>query len=204
MSVESELKRFERLRDEGLLTPEEYEQRRTDLLAAPVIVQPVPASLPRRTRPWLLVAGGVVLGMVLLLVVGAAIDMSSSSSSNTTTSDQAQSTDNSTGAATPDTTENVASTPLPASQCIAISDQQWTTNSYAGAIEGTATNNCGRALKIVTLEFNLYDASGAVIGNATDVVQNLAASDTWHFRASALGTENVAKYALKSIESYDP
>ncbi len=204
MSVESELKRFERLRDEGLLTPEEYEQRRTDLLAAPVIVQPVPARLPRRTRPWLLVAGGVVLGMVLLLVVGAAIDMSSSDSSNTTTRDQAQSGDNSTGAATPDTTENVASTPPPASQCIAISDQQWTTNSYTGAIEGTATNNCGRALKIVTLEFNLYDASGAVIGNATDVVQNLAASDTWHFRAGALGTENVAKYALKSIESYDP
>ena len=204
MSVESELKRFERLCDKGLITREEYEQRRTDLLAAPVIVQPVPATPPRRAKPWLLVAGGVVIGMLLLFGVGAAIDLSSSSSSNTTTSDQAQSTDNSAGAATPDTTEKGASTPPPASQCIAISDQQWTTNSYTGAIVGTATNNCGRALKIVTLEFNLYDASGAVIGNATDVVQNLAASDTWHFRAGALGTENVAKYALKSIASYDP
>ncbi len=203
MSVESELKRFERLREEGLLTPEEYEQRRIDLLAAPVIVLPAPASLPRRTRPWLLVAGGVVIGMLLLFGVGAAIELSSSDSPNTT-SDQAQSTDNSNGAATPDTTENVASTPPPASQCIAISDQQWTVNTYTGAIEGTATNNCGRALKIVTLEFNLYDASGAVVGNATDVVQNLAASDTWHFRASALGTQNVAKYALNSIEGYDP
>ena len=203
MSVESELRRFERLKKEGLLSPEEYEQRRADLLAAPAIVEAV-AVAPKRPNPWLLVCGGVILGMVLLFSIAAVLDSQTGSTSQNTEggNEQAQDTSASASSSSTESVSGAVPAEVQASSCVAITGQQWTSDSMTGAIEGDAVNNCGRTFRVVSLNFNLYDANGALIGNADDSIENLGTGDKWHFKAATLKPEGVARFTLKSVDGY--
>ncbi|WP_034303074.1 FxLYD domain-containing protein [Herbaspirillum sp. RV1423] len=60
---------------------------------------------------------------------------------------------------------------------------------------GTATNVTPGDLKTVILEFNLFDAQNAQVGNASAVTQNLAAGGAWKFQALTVQPFDHAKLA---------
>jgi len=60
------------------------------------------------------------------------------------------------------------------------SDDVWT------YISGTVQNNSRSAYESVQIEYNLFDASGAQVGNSFDLTENLAPGATWKFRAPIL------------------
>ena len=51
------------------------------------------------------------------------------------------------------------------------------------AITGTAINESGHTLSGAFINFNLYDDTGALVGNATTSASNLAPEDRWNFKA---------------------
>lgn len=85
-------------------------------------------------------------------------------------------------------------------------------NGYAGDynigyyIEGYVQNNTDKEYSYVSIEFNLYDADGALIGTAMDNINNLEANGKWKFKASSLTTSEetaiIASYKLKEITGW--
>lgn len=85
-------------------------------------------------------------------------------------------------------------------------------NGYAGDynigyyIEGYVQNNTDKEYSYVSIEFNLYDADGVLIGTAMDNVNNLEANGKWKFKASSLTTSeetaSIASYKLKEITGW--
>ena len=65
----------------------------------------------------------------------------------------------------------------------------------AQLLTGTATNVTNHVLQTVILEFNLYDAQDAQVGNTSAVSQNLSAGGTWKFRALTVQPFSYAKLA---------
>ena len=65
-----------------------------------------------------------------------------------------------------------------------------------GGVTGTATNNSNHDLQSAALFFNLYDSSGAVVGQALATQMNLAAGQRWNFQA--VTTQPFSKFELKS------
>ena len=65
---------------------------------------------------------------------------------------------------------------------------------------GTATNVTTSDLKTVILEFNLFDAQNAQVGNASAITQNLAAGGAWKFQALTVQPFDHAK--LTRITAY--
>lgn len=73
---------------------------------------------------------------------------------------------------------------------------------FASYIVGTVINKSKKTYKTITIEFKLYDSSGAVIGEALDTIEDLGPEEKWNFKAIVL-EENVAKIILKRINIYD-
>ena len=73
-------------------------------------------------------------------------------------------------------------------------------------IEGYIQNNTNKEYSYVSVEFNLYDADGALIGTALDNVNNLEGNGKWKFKATSLissdQTQQVASYKLKEITGW--
>lgn len=68
-----------------------------------------------------------------------------------------------------------------------ISDETLNTeNPYSATITGTLTNNTGSEKSYVSVEYVIYDADGAQIGNAYANTTNLKAGGTWKFEAGTL------------------
>lgn len=85
-------------------------------------------------------------------------------------------------------------------------------NGFAGDynigyyVEGYVQNNTDKEYSYVSIEFNLYDSEGALIGTAIDNVNNLESNGKWKFKASSLTTSeetaSVASYKLKEITGW--
>jgi hypothetical protein len=65
-----------------------------------------------------------------------------------------------------------------------------------GGITGTATNTSSHELQSSALFFNLYDSTGAVVGQAVASQMNLASGQRWNFQAAT--AQPFAKFELKS------
>jgi len=65
-------------------------------------------------------------------------------------------------------------------------------------ISGVVTNRGPAAAPVVTIEFNLYDATGSQIANAQDTIKNLAPSSTWCFRIPV--DVQFSRFALTSLD----
>lgn len=73
-------------------------------------------------------------------------------------------------------------------------------------VEGYVQNNTDKEYSYVSIEFNLYDSEGAIIGTATDSVSNLESNGKWKFKALSLTTSeettSIASYKLKEITGW--
>lgn len=78
-----------------------------------------------------------------------------------------------------------------------------TSNPYMWQISGTVTNNSGRDLSYIQVEYVLYDSDGAQIGNAYDNANNLKAGGVWKYNAAGtVAPDEVASYELTDITAY--
>lgn len=68
-------------------------------------------------------------------------------------------------------------------------------------ITGTVVNRRSRNLRTTRIMFNLYDASGAQIGTAADIVSGLEAGGRWSFKAVAY-REGVVTYKVSELEGW--
>jgi hypothetical protein len=66
-------------------------------------------------------------------------------------------------------------------------------------ITGVAKNVSGHRVRLVTLSFKLYDASGAVIGDAVAQAQNLDVGESWRYQATT--TIPFAKTVISDISA---
>lgn len=93
-------------------------------------------------------------------------------------------TDNTTSNA--ETSSNTVSTKK---DKLLITDTQMTidyheyTGNYYCEITGKAKNVSGKDLSYVSIDFSIYDEEGINLGTATDLIQNLAADETYRFTA---------------------
>lgn len=68
-----------------------------------------------------------------------------------------------------------------------------------GLITGSITNVTDRSFQYVTVEFNLYDDSGMLVGNAIAAASNLGPGETFKYKADT--TTPFVKYKLAKITS---
>lgn len=133
--------------------------------------------------------------IIILVIVGISIIISFSSGDNSSSNENQTGTTNS---KENKTTENFT-----------LLDGH---TGYAGDynlgyyVEGYVQNNKDKEYSYVSIEFNLYDAEGALIGTAYDNVSNLEPNGKWKFKASSLTTSeetaSIASYKLKEITGW--
>jgi len=82
-----------------------------------------------------------------------------------------------------DTSSDTTSTTGQSSDSYTITDEALNSDSYTAVIAGTFTNNTDSDLSYVQVSYNLYDADGAVIGNAYANANNIKAGGTWKYEA---------------------
>lgn len=120
----------------------------------------------------------ILIVLVVLVVIGAVGAMGGKGSSG---GGDAQQTSAQEPAAT--TEQEAAPEPEP----FTISDETLNTeNPYSATITGTLTNNTDSEKSYVSVEYVIYDADGAQIGNAYANTTNLKAGGTWKFEAGTL------------------
>lgn len=91
--------------------------------------------------------------------------------------------------------ENELDTPTP-TYALSIENHSFCTSRYGTrAICGTVLNNSANTYSLVSLDINLYDESGALIGNTYDSIRNLDAGKQWKFET--LLTVSATGYNIK-------
>ncbi|WP_124633951.1 FxLYD domain-containing protein [Burkholderia cenocepacia] len=65
---------------------------------------------------------------------------------------------------------------------------------------GTAENVTNKTISAVSVTFNLYDRNNTLVGNASDVANNLPAGGAWKFKAIA--TTPFDHFTLSGITAY--
>lgn len=121
----------------------------------------------------------ILIVVVVLVVIGAVGAMGGKGSSGGGDTQQASSQ----GQAATAGQQEAAPEPEP----FTITDETLNTeNPYSATITGTLTNNTGSEKSYVSVEYVIYDADGAQIGNAYANTTNLKAGGTWKFEAGTL------------------
>ena len=93
--------------------------------------------------------------------------------------------------------ENELNTPTP-TYALLIENHSFCTTSYGSkAICGTILNNTNHSYRSVSVNINLYDESGALIGNAYESISDLDAGRQWKFQSRSLD-DNVTGYSIKT------
>jgi hypothetical protein len=69
------------------------------------------------------------------------------------------------------------------------------------SVVGTIKNNTSRTYDYVSVEINLYDSAGNLVGSTLDNVNNLEPEGKWNFEALIL-EENATKYKIVKISGY--
>lgn len=87
------------------------------------------------------------------------------------------------------------------SERLAISNLQIAQSGAGLAITGTAENQSDKPIKNAFIKFNLYDPSGALVGNTITHASNLEGHGKWSFRAATATSFTTAK--VSEINVYD-
>lgn len=120
----------------------------------------------------------ILIVVVVLVAIGAVGAMGGKGSSGGSDAQQ-------TSAQEPAATTEQEAAPEP--EPFTISDETLNTeNPYSATITGTLTNNTDSEKSYVSVEYVIYDADGAQIGNAYANTTNLKAGGTWKFEAGTL------------------
>lgn len=79
---------------------------------------------------------------------------------------------------------------------LSIENHFFCTSRYGTrAICGTVSNNSANTYSLVSLDINLYDESGALIGNTYDSIRNLDTGKQWKFETFL--TVDATNYSIK-------
>lgn len=70
------------------------------------------------------------------------------------------------------------------------------------SIEGTIKNNTNDTYSYVQVVFNLFDEDGNQMGTAMANINYLQANGTWKYKATALTTDDFARYELAEITGW--
>jgi hypothetical protein len=76
-------------------------------------------------------------------------------------------------------------------ECLETGPAKWASDGYISAIEGTIKNGCGRRLRMVEIEFKLFNKADQVVGTASAIQNGLDVGETWKFSATNLGEKGV-------------
>jgi len=94
-----------------------------------------------------------------------------------------------------------ATSQAPPVEALEVTDWTWGPKGY-GVIQGTLRNNSGRTYSYVEVRFNLYDGSGAQIGNTMANVNNLEPHGTWKFEAPLRRDHGAKTGTLSGVKGY--
>jgi hypothetical protein len=125
-----------------------------------------------------LIVLGVILGFVALLVVGSLAEKDSRSGSSAS-----------------------AALGVPGKPDLEVIDHRPERDEFMSYIGGTIRNNTSKKLSGVSVTISLYDASGAQVGSAVDVVDGLDPHGTWKFKA-IVTEDDVARYKVTEVTGY--
>jgi hypothetical protein len=89
----------------------------------------------------------------------------------------------------------------PPVEALEVTDWTWGPKGY-GVIQGTLRNNSGRKYSYVEVRFNLYDDSGAQIGNTMANVNNLEPYGTWKFEAPLRREHGAKTGTLSGVKGF--
>lgn len=85
----------------------------------------------------------------------------------------------------------------------AITDEALDESGYIPMIKGTLTNNSGKDLSYIQVEYVIYDSDGAQVATALANTNNLKADGVWKYEAGILDTDvDVATYELVDVTAY--
>ena len=126
---------------------------------------------------------GMAIAAVIICVLSCAAVLATQSAYSNAI-DQAVSNTNptvstDTGNAASQSTEQTASSAAD----FTIADETLQKDTYSATITGSLTNNTSTDKSYVGVTYNLYDASGSLIGNAYANANGLKAGSTWKFEA---------------------
>ena len=71
---------------------------------------------------------------------------------------------------------------------------------YSVTINGIADNVSGGNLSYVSLEFNLYDSQGFMIGTASAYTSGILKGESWRFEATSLDFPEIQPTSFKLVE----
>lgn len=76
-------------------------------------------------------------------------------------------------------------------------------NPYCAYVKGVLTNNSGRDLSYIQVEYVLYDSDDAQIGTALANTNNLKSGGVWKFEAVSLeDADSIARFELADVTAY--
>ena len=179
-----ELARLGRLREDGVLTEEEFVEQKRAILCTqgPAFIVPVTPRTSGGSQA--LIAGILVVG-TLVVVLGLWTS---------------QANDPASGLSSPASGEAQAA-PVPASSpatCIQVLEQHWENGSGYSFISGTAINNCDAEVKYPQITFNGFDPSHALIDTVEAAIGAVAPHEKWRFQTTPI-KEGATSYELKEI-----
>ncbi len=89
-----------------------------------------------------------------------------------------------------------------AKPALEVESFEWSAGEYGNRfLKGVVVNNTGKSYRYASVQFNLYDASGAQVGSAIANVNNLEPHGKWKFEASVL-QDTATKARLIGVNGY--
>lgn len=85
---------------------------------------------------------------------------------------------------------------------IVLRNVEGNVGQFSTTVTGDAMNESNQDYSYVQLQFGLYDASDAKIGDALANTSGLDAGQTWRFEAMGMETSNVDSFSLESVDAY--
>lgn len=144
--------------------------------------------------------GKIVIAIVVVVLLVAVFGGVGGSGSSGSTSSTGSGSDAQTEATQGATQEAAKEEPK---EKYAISDEALDTSGYIPAIKGTLTNNSGKDLSFIQVEYVIYDSDGAQVATALTNTSNLKADGVWKFEASILDTDvDIASFELADVTGY--
>lgn len=85
---------------------------------------------------------------------------------------------------------------------IVLRNVEGSVGQFSVEITGEATNESGRDYDYVQLEFGLYDATDAKVGDALANTSGLSAGQRWRFEAMGTNAESTESFRIEGVTAY--
>jgi len=87
---------------------------------------------------------------------------------------------------------------------LTVTEKHIESDSRFKHIVGTVKNNGNKKYSLITIQFNLYDAKGVLLGNAQSAAEDIDPNGQWKFSTPILlnNVSNVASYKLTELIGY--